>query len=337
MACSVGPDMSTFVPAHRAIGTATAGNPARGSGGQWAALILTLAFFGIGPFFLYPIFLMKVMCFVLFASAFNLTFGYAGLLSLGHAMFFGSAAYIAAYTAKAWGWPPELAIAAGAVVAAALGFVVGGLCIRRHGIYFAMATLAFAQMVYFAALRLPFTGGEDGIQAVPRGVMFGVLDLSKPTTMYVVVVAITAAGLAAIYRIIHSPFGETLRAIRENETRALSLGYRVNHFKVVAFLMSAALAGVAGATKAIVFQLASLVDVHWLMSGDVVLMVLLGGTRTIFGPVVGATVMLFVEEFLAARAGAWIHVIQGLVFIVCVLVFRHGIVGELSRLFRRPL
>jgi branched-chain amino acid transport system permease protein len=329
--------MSTFVPAHRAIGAASADNPARGSGGHWAGFVLTLAFFGIGPFVFYPIFLMKVMCFVLFACAFNLTFGYGGLLSLGHAMFFGSSAYIAAYAAKAWGWPPELAILAGAGVAAVLGFIVGGLCIRRHGIYFAMATLAFAQMIYFAALRLPFTGGEDGIQAVPRGVMFGFLDLSRPAIMYVVVLVITGAGLAAIYRIIHSPFGETLRAIRENETRALSLGYRVNQFKVIAFVMSAALTGVAGATKAIVFQLASLVDVHWLMSGDVVLMVLLGGTRTIYGPVVGATVMLFVEEFLAARAGAWIHVIQGLVFIVCVLVFRRGIVGELSRLFKRPL
>jgi branched-chain amino acid transport system permease protein len=329
--------MSTFVPAHRAIGAASADNPARGSSGHWVGFVLTLAFFVIGPFVLYPIFLMKVMCFVLFACAFNLAFGYGGLLSLGHAMFFGSSAYIAAYAAEAWGWPPELAILAGAAVAAVLGFVVGSLCIRRHGIYFAMATLAFAQMIYFAALRLPFTGGEDGIQAVPRGVMFGFLDLSKPTIMYGVVLVITSAGLAAIYRIIHSPFGETLRAIRENEIRALSLGYRVNQFKVIAFAMSAALTGVAGATKAIVFQLASLVDVHWLMSGDVVLMVLLGGTRTIYGPVVGATVMLFVEEFLAARAGAWIHVIQGLVFIVCVLVFRRGIVGELSRLFKRPL
>ena len=329
--------MSTFIPAQRGIGATAVHDPARRGGGHVAGFVLTLAFFTIGPAFIYPIFLMKVMCFVLFACAFNLMFGYGGLLSLGHAMFFGSASYVAAHAAKVWGWPPELAILAGGLVAAVLGAIVGGLCIRRQGIYFAMATLAFSQMVYFAALRLPFTGSEDGIQAVPRGVMFGVLDLKNPTTMYVVVLAIVTAGLLAIYRIIHSPFGEVLRATRENEVRALSLGYQVNGYKLVAFVISATLSGVAGGTKAIVFQLASLVDVHWLMSGDIVLMVLLGGAGTFFGPVVGAIVMLVVEEFLAARAGAWVHVIQGLVFIVCVLVFRRGIIGEISRLFKTSL
>lgn len=329
--------MSTFIPAQRGIGSTVTHDPARRGGGQLVGFVLILAFFTIGPAYFYPIFLMKMMCFVLFASAFNLMFGYGGLLSLGHAMFFGSAAYVAAHAAKVWGWPPEFAILAGTTVAAMIGAVVGALCIRLQGIYFAMVTLAFAQMVYFAALRFPFTGSEDGIQAVPRGVMFGVFDLTKPMTMYIVVLVIVTAGLLALYRIVHSPFGEVLRAIRVNEVRALSLGYRVNRYKFIAFLISATLSGVAGSTKAIVFQLASLVDVHWLMSGDVVLMVLLGGAGTIFGPAVGAIVMLSVEEFLAARAGAWVHVIQGAVFIVCVLVFRRGITGELSRFFKKPL
>ena len=302
-----------------------------------AGYALLLAAGLVAPLVVYPVFLMNALCFALFACAFNLLLGFGGVLSLGHAMFFGSASYVAAHVAKTWGWSPELAIFGGAAVAAVLGLVVGALCIRRQGIYFAMATLAFSQMIYFAALRLPFTGGEDGIQAVPHGVMFGVFDLSHPTTLYVVVLVIIALGLLAIYRIVHSPFGEVLRAIRENEVRALSLGYRVNQYKLLAFVISATLSGVAGGIKAIVFELASLVDVQWLMSGDIVLMVLLGGVGTIFGPIVGATVMLMIEELLAARAGAWIHVIQGLVFIICVLAFRRGIIGVLSRLFKTPL
>jgi branched-chain amino acid transport system permease protein len=284
--------------------------------------------FVVAPLFIYPIFLMNVLCFALFACAFNLLVGYAGLLSFGHAAFLGTAGYIAGHSAKIWGFPPELAILAGASAAALLGFFFGLLAIRRQGIYFAMITLALAQMVYFFCLQAPFTGGEDGIQAIPRGRMFGLLDLQNMMTLYFVVLAIFLACFLLIYRIIHSPFGEVLKAIRENESRAVSLGYKPNHYKLVAFVLSAGLSGLAGSTKSIVFQLATLTDVHWTMSGEVVLMTLLGGMGTVFGPVVGAAIIVSLQNYLAPL-GAWVTVVQGMIFVLCVLTFRRGIIGEL--------
>jgi branched-chain amino acid transport system permease protein len=286
----------------------------------------------------YPVFVMKALCFALFACAFNLLLGFGGLLSFGHAMFLGSAGYVCAHAAKEWGWPPEFAILAGTAVAAAMGVVVGLLAIRRQGIYFAMITLALAQMVFFFCLQAPFTHGEDGIQSVPRGKLFGVLDLSNTLVMYYVVLAIFLAAFLFIYRVVHSPFGQVLKAIRENEPRAISLGYDAEKYKFLAFLLSATLAGLAGATKAIVFQLASLTDVHWTMSGEVVLMTLLGGMGTIFGPVAGAFAIVGIENYLSAGVtvfgvtfGAqWVTVITGVIFVVCVLAFRRGIVGELA-------
>jgi branched-chain amino acid transport system permease protein len=303
---------------------------------QYVAFALMVAFLVVVPFFVYPLFLMKALCFALFACAFNLLIGYVGLLSFGHAAFLGSAGYVTAHTAKMWGWPPELAILAGTATAAALGVLVGGLAIRRQGIYFAMITLALAQMIFFFCLQAPFTHGEDGIQAVPRGALFGLLDLRETTTMYFVVLAIFLAGFLLIYRTIHSPFGQVLKAIRENEPRAVSLGYKAEQYKLIAFVLSATLSGVAGGTKSIVFQLASLTDVHWTMSGEVVLMTLLGGLGTVFGPVVGAFVVIALENYLA-QLGAWVTVVQGFIFVVCVLTFRRGIVGELARLLKRPL
>jgi branched-chain amino acid transport system permease protein len=288
------------------------------------------------PQFIYPIFLMKVLCFALFACAFNLLIGYAGLLSFGHAAFFGGAAYVAGHAARVWGLPPELALLAGTAAAALLGFVFGLLAIRRQGIYFAMITLALAQMVYFFSLQAPFTGGEDGIQAIPRGRLFGLFDLNDPTTMYFVVLVIFLAGFLLIFRTIHSPFGQVLKAIRENEPRAISLGYKTDHYKLIAFVLSAALSGLAGATKALVFQLASLTDVHWSMSGEVVLMTLIGGLGTVFGPVFGATIMVSLQNYLA-QLGAWVTVVQGVIFVICVLTFRRGVIGELGRLLKRPL
>jgi branched-chain amino acid transport system permease protein len=288
------------------------------------------------PYILYPVFLMKVLCFALFACAFNLLIGYVGLLSFGHALFFGWAAYVAAYSAKEWGWPPEFAILGGAVAALGLGLVVGALAIRRQGIYFAMITLALAQMAFFFALHAPFTGGEDGLQRVPRGTMFGFLDLRNDYVLYYVVAAIFLAGFLLIYRIVHSPFGQVLKAIRENEPRAISLGYRVDHYKLAAFAMSATLAGLAGATKAIVFQLASLTDVHWSMSGEVVLMTLVGGLGTVFGPIVGAAVIVSMQNYFA-ELGQWVTVVQGVIFVLCVLAFRRGIVGEIANKLKKPL
>jgi branched-chain amino acid transport system permease protein len=299
----------------------------------------TIAFIGmvgalvVLPAVAYPIFLMKALCFALFACAFNLLIGYVGLLSFGHALFFGWASYVAAHAAKVWGLTPELAIIAGAAAAAGLGLVAGAIAIRRQGIYFAMITLALAQMMFFFAVQAPFTGGEDGIQAVPRGRLFGVFDLADVTTLYVFVLAVFLACFLLIYRIIHSPFGEVLKAIRENEPRAISLGYKVDRYKLVAFVLSATLAGVAGGTKAIVFQLASLTDVHWTMSGEVVLMTLVGGLGTVFGPVVGAFVVVTMENYLA-EWGQWITVIQGAIFVACVLLFRRGIVGEIAHALR---
>jgi branched-chain amino acid transport system permease protein len=300
------------------------------------AFAVMLAFFALGPLVVYPIFLMKVMCFALFACAFNLLLGYVGLLSFGHAMFLGMAGYTAAHAAKLWGLSPELAILAGTGAACGLGIVSGLIAIRRQGIYFAMITLALAQMIFFFCLQAPFTHGEDGIQAVPRGRLFGVVDLSSIWAMYGTVFAIFTAGFALIYRVIHSPFGQVLKAIRENEARALSLGYDVDRYKLLAYLLSATLSGLAGATKALVFQLASLTDVHWTMSGEVVLMTLLGGMGTVFGPVVGALVVLAMENYLA-QLGSWVTVIQGSIFVVCVLTFRRGIVGELARFLKKSL
>ena len=290
----------------------------------------------VGPFVLYPVFLMKVLCFALFALAFNLLLGYGGLLSFGHAAYFGMASYVSAYSAKVWGFDPALAILAGTLVAALLGLVFGSLAIRRQGIYFSMITLALAQMAYFFSLQAKFTGGEDGIQAVPRGRMFGLINLADDRTLYAVVAVIFFLGLTLIYRIIHSPFGQVLKAIRDNEPRAISLGYRVNRYKIAIFVLSTTLAGLAGATKAIVFQLASLTDVHWSMSGEVVLMTLVGGMGTVFGPILGAFIISAMENYLA-QFGAWVTIIQGIVFVICVLLFREGIVGLFARILKKPL
>lgn len=300
------------------------------------AFLVMTAVFVIAPMFAYPVFLMKVLCFALFACAFNLLIGYVGLLSFGHALFFGWASYISAHAAKVWGLTPELAILAGTATAAVLGIVVGALAIRRQGIYFAMITLALAQMMYFFAVQAPFTHGEDGIQAVPRGRLFGIIDLADQTNMYVTVLVIFLTCFLLIYRIINSPFGEVLKAIRENEPRAISLGYQVDRYKLMAFVLSATFAGVAGATKALVFQLASLTDVDWPMSGEVVLMTLVGGLGTVFGPAVGAFFMVSLENYLTT-IGQWVFVVQGVIFVVCVMVFRRGIVGEIAHLARIKL
>ena len=289
-----------------------------------ALLLMAVA----APFVLYPVFLMKVLCFALFACAFNLLIGYAGLLSFGHAAFFGGAAYISAHTVKVWGWAPEFGLLAATAVAGLMGLVFGLIAIRRQGIYFAMITLALSQMIFFLALQLPFTHGEDGIQGVPRGTLFGLFDLNQPLTMYYTVLAIFVGGFALIWRTVHSPFGQVLKAIRENEPRAISLGYCTDRYKLVAFVLSASLAGLAGGTKAIVFQLASLTDVTWQMSGEVVLMTLLGGMGTLLGPVVGAALVVTLESYLAATSLP-VPVVIGCIFVVCVLVFRRGIVGEL--------
>jgi len=300
------------------------------------AFALTVVLLVAAPFVVYPVFLMKALCFALFACAFNLLIGYVGLVSFGHALYFGWASYLAAHAAKVWGLPPELAIITGTATAAVLGAVAGGLAIRRQGIYFAMITLALAQMMYFFALQAKFTGGEDGIQGVPRGWLFGVFDLSREMTMYLFVLIVTLAGFLFIYRIINSPFGEILKAIRENEHRVISLGYKTERYKLVAFVLSATLAGLAGSVKALVFQLASLTDVHWSMSGEVVLMTLVGGLGTIFGPLIGAFAIVAMENYLAPF-GQWVLVIQGVIFVVCVLVFRRGIIGEIANLLRVPL
>jgi branched-chain amino acid transport system permease protein len=279
---------------------------------------------------------MQALCFALFACAFNLLIGYVGLVSFGHALYFGWASYLAAYAAKTWHFQPELAILTGTATAAVLGVIAGGVAIRRQGIYFAMITLALAQMMYFFALRAPFTGGEDGIQSVPRGRLFGYFDLSNEMTMYVFVLVVVLAAFLLIYRIINSPFGEVLKAIRENEQRTISLGYNTDRYKLVVFVLSATLAGLAGSLKALVFQLASLTDVHWTMSGDVLLMTLLGGLGTVFGPVVGAFAVIAMQNYLAPF-GQWVLVIQGVIFVVCVLVFRRGIIGELAHFLRVEL
>lgn len=296
-------------------------------------IFLGIVLAALAPFLFYPVFLMKLLCFALFACAFNLLIGFAGLLSFGHAAFFGGAAYITAHAAKNWGWSPELALLSGVAFSSVLGLAMGALAIRRQGIYFAMITLALAQMVAFLALKMSFTGGEDGIQAVPRGQLFGFFDLSQPLNLYYFVLAIFLFGYTLIWRTVHSPFGQVLKAIRENEPRTISLGYRTYRYKLLAFVLSAALAGLAGGTKALVFQLASLTDVDWHMSGEVVLMTLLGGMGTLFGPVAGSAMIIALEHSLAETQFP-ITIASGILFVLCVLLFRRGIVGEIQHRLR---
>lgn len=301
---------------------------------NWAPWVLLIAFGALIVQVVYPVLLMKWMCFAIFASAFNLLLGYTGLLSFGHAAFFGTAAYLYGYLLKEFSLPPLVGLGAGALLGALLGLLVGLLAIRRQGIYFAMITLALAQMIYFLCLELPQTGGEDGLQGIPRGSLFG-LDLSNDMNLYWLVLALFVASLFFIHRLVNSPFGQVLKAIRENENRAVSLGYDVHQFKLLVFVLSTALAGLAGAMKAMVFNFASLTEVHWHMSGDVVLMTILGGIGTLSGPVMGSGVVLFLEDFLADTAGSWVPVIMGVIFVVCVLIFRRGIVGEAQTLYAR--
>nr|WP_157603916.1 branched-chain amino acid ABC transporter permease [Rhizobacter sp. Root1221] len=294
---------------------------------MWAAVFVLLL---VAPFIgLYPVFMMKALCFAIFACAFNLLLGYTGLLSFGHAAFMGAAAYATGWLVRTAGWSPELGLLAGLAVGAALGLVVGLIAIRRQGIYFAMITLAMAQMVYFVCLQAPFTGGEDGLQGVPRGKLFGLIPLGSDLTMYFFVLAVFAAVFLAIVRIVHSPYGQVLKAIRENEPRAVSLGYDVDRYKLLAFVLSTAIAGLAGSLKTLVLGFATLSDVHWSLSGEVVLMTLLGGMGTFAGPVIGAFSIIGLQNFLADRVGSWINVIIGGIFVVCVIAFRKGIVGEL--------
>jgi len=306
------------------------------SSAQAVALLLLLVAIVAGPFVLYPVFLMKVLCFALFACAFNLLIGYVGLLSFGHAAYFGMGSYVTAWTAKNWGVTPEVAILLGGLTGAALGCLFGALAIRRQGLYFAMITLALAQMNFFFCLQAPFTGGEDGIQQVPRGALFGLFSLQTDLAMYAVVAVVFLIFFLLIHRIVHSPFGQVLKAIRENEPRATSLGYRTDDYKLIAFVLSTFIAGIAGGTKALVFGIATLTDVNYAMSGEVVLMNLLGGMGTIFGPVVGAGIIVWTENALSS-AGSWVTVTQGLIFVACVLAFRRGVVGEIAALIKRPL
>ena len=283
----------------------------------------------------YPVFVMKLLCFAIFASAFNLLLGFTGLLSFGHAAFFGSAAYITGYLIKSQNFTPELGIIAGMIGSGLIGLVVGLVAIRRQGIYFAMITMAIAQMVYFVCLQAPFTGGEDGLQGVPRGALFGLLPLQSDTAMYYLVVAIFVACFLAISRIVHSPFGQVLKMIRENEPRAISLGYQVDRYKLLAFVLSAALAGLAGSLKTLIMGFATLSDVHWTMSGEVILMTLLGGVGTFFGPVMGAGIVIALQDTLADKVGSWVNVIIGVIFVLCVLAFRKGVIGELQAWLER--
>jgi len=303
---------------------------------QGWAFIVMVALIGVCPFVLYPVFLMRVLCAALFACAFNLMIGYVGLLSFGHAAFFGMGSYVTAWTMKFWHLDAVFAIALGALAGAALGLALGYLAIRRSGIYFAMITLALAQMVYFFCVEAPFTGGEDGIQQVPRGHLFGFIDLNSDMTMYWVVAAVFIGGFLMIHRIIHSPFGQVLKGIRENEPRATSLGYRTDDYKLIAFVLSCGLSGLAGGTKALVFGIATLTDVHYSTSGEVVLTTLLGGLGTVFGPAMGAVIVTSMENYLA-EAGAWVTVIQGAIFMVCVLAFRRGVIGEIANWRRLSL
>jgi branched-chain amino acid transport system permease protein len=296
-----------------------------------AAVLVALPYSGV-----YPYFIMQALCFALFACAFNLLIGYCGLLSFGHAMFLGTAGYVSAHALKVWGFSPELGILAGVVAAAGLGVITGLVAIRRQGIYFAMITLALSQLLYFVYIQTPFTHGEDGIQGVPQGKMFGFLDMSDSMHLYFVVLAIFLLAFLLIYRIVNSPFGEVLKSIRENEPRAISLGYKTDQYKLLAYILSGTLAGLAGSVKVFVAQNASLTDVHWTMSGEVVLMTLVGGLGTSFGPVVGAFIIVAMQQYLAGF-GQWVTVIQGGIFVICVLTFRRGIVGEIAHFFKRSL
>lgn len=299
--------------------------------GIMTALLLIVPFTGV-----YPFFVMQALCFALLACSFNLLIGYGGLLSFGHAMFLGTAGYVSAHALKVWGLTPELAILVGTAAAAGLGVITGLIAIRRQGIYFAMITLALSQLLYFIYLQTSFTHGEDGIQGIPQGRLFGLLNLSNPTVLYYVILAGFLIGFLLIFRTINSPFGEVLKAIRENEQRAISLGYKTDQYKLLAFILSGTLAGFAGALKVFVAQNASLTDVHWSMSGEIVLMTLVGGLGTIFGPVVGAFVITAMQQYLAGY-GQWVTVIQGVIFVACVLAFRRGIIGEIAHLLRRSL
>ncbi len=284
---------------------------------------------------LYPVFVMKLLCFAIFACAFNLLLGFTGLLSFGHAAFFGFASYVTGWFIKAHGFTPELGIVAGVVVAAFLGLIFGLIAIRRQGIYFAMITLALAQMVFFICLQAPFTGGEDGLQGVPRGKLLGLLPLANDTTMYYFVAAVFVGCFLFISRIVNSPFGQVLKMIRENEPRAVSLGYQVDRYKLLAFVLSAAMSGLAGGLKTLVMGFATLTDVHWSMSGEVILMSLLGGVGTFFGPVFGAGIVIALQDLLADKVGAWVTVIIGVIFVICVLAFRKGVIGELLAFLQR--
>src|SRR3974390_748008 len=299
--------------------------------GIMAILLAIVPFTGI-----YPFFVMQALCFALVALAFNLLIGYGGLLSFGHAMFLGTAGYCSAHALKVWNLPPELGIVVGTAAACALAVITGYVSIRRQGIYFSMITLALSQLLYFIYLQAPFTHGEDGIQGIPQGKLLGFVDLSKPTTLYYVVLVGFLLGFLLIYRTINSPFGEVLKSIRENEQRAISLGYKTDQYKLLAFILSGTIAGFAGALKVFVAQNASLTDVHWSMSGEIVLMTLVGGLGTVFGPVVGAFVIIAMQQYLASF-GQWVTVIQGVIFFVCVLSFRRGIIGEIAHFFRRSL
>ena len=299
-------------------------------------LVLLAAVALLAPYVLYPIFLMKAFCFAIFASALNLLLGYGGLLSFGHAALFGGSAYVAGHAVKVWGLPPELGMVVGAATGALLGLIFGGLTSRRSGIYFAMITFALSQMVYFVALQLPFTGGEDGLQSVPRGRFLGLIDLNDDLALYYVMLAVLLAALWFLHRVVTSPFGHILRAMRDNETRVISLGYKPHHLKIMVFTLSGALAGLAGGSKTIVLGIASLTDVYWHTNGEVVLMTILGGVGTLFGPVVGAFTVVLLQNYLA-ETGAWVTIIQGVVFVVIVLCFRRGLVGELAPLLRRWL
>ncbi len=303
---------------------------------QALSFAVLLALIVLCPFVLYPVFLMNVLCFALFAAAFNLLIGYVGLMSFGHAAFFGMGGYVAAYAAKAWGVTPELSVLLGGLVGGLLGVAFGWIAIRRQGIYFAMITLALAQMNYFFCLQAPFTHGEDGIQQVPRGALFGVFSLQSDLAMYAFIAVVFLAFFLLIFRIIHSPFGQVLKAIRENEPRATSLGYRTDDYKLMAFILSCFIAGIAGGAKALVFGIATLTDVNFATSGEVVLMTLVGGMGTIFGPVVGALVLKGAENYLAG-IGSWVTVVQGCIFVVCVLAFRRGVIGELGARLRLNL
>lgn len=313
---------------------AALGSPGADRTRAWSFVVLGAVVL-IAPAFIYPIFLMKVLCFALFASAFNLLLGYGGLLSFGHAAYFGAASYVTAYAAKVWGFPPEASILTGVLAATLMGAAFGAIAIRRQGIYFAMITLALAQLTYFFAVQTPgFTGGENGLQDVPRGRLFGWIGLDDDMALYAVVAVIFMACVLFIERVVGSPFGQVLKAIRDNEPRAISLGYQTSRYKLLAFVLSTALAGLAGSLKAIIFQVATLTDVHWSMSGEPVLMTLLGGLGTTFGPMLGAAIIIAMQDYLA-HLGGWITVIQGGVFVLCVLLFRRGIVGTLGALARK--